>query len=100
LTKLFLVDYDIPIESRHSFYYMLKKDIIGFLLREVGDSLEKMRRYKELKRISLRELLAKVEYTKSSQSVVLTSSEELAKLVYARARKMGIAHLYEVRKIA
>ena len=98
--KLFLIDYDIPSERRHAFYYSLRKEVILFLLDGIQDSIAKYRKFRELKKRTLRQLLEEIEYTKSTQSVILTSSEELAKIVHSIAAQFGVSNLYEVRRIA
>jgi len=97
---LYLVDYDIPIEKRHGFYYTLRKEIILSLLDGIEDSVKKYRRFRELKRLSLRQLLEQIEYTKSTQSVIITSSQKLAKTIHSIAQQYGKSNLYEVRKLA
>ena len=100
LTKLFLVDYDIPVEMRHKFYYSLRMEIIQLVLNNIEDNVKKYRKFRELKRKSLRQMLEEIEYTKSTQSVILTTSEKLAKIVHLTAAQFGKSNLYEVRRIA
>jgi len=98
--KLFLIDYDIPMDRRHSFYYSLRSEIIMFLLEKIEDTVIRYRKFRELKKMSLRQLLSEIEYTKSTQSVIITKNLKLAKIIHSIAIQYGTSNLYEVRKLA
>lgn len=97
---MYLIDYDVSSELRHQFYYLLRKEIISLLLDGVKNEIDRSKKFGELKKLSLKQLLSQIEYTKSTQSVIVTSSEKLAKIIHTTALKFGKSNLYEVRKIA
>ena len=97
---MYLIDYDIPAEMRHKFYYSLRMEIISLLLNKIEDSVQKYRKFKEYRRMSIRQLLNEIDYVKSSQSVILTKNMDLAKIIHSVAMQFGRSNLYEVRKLA
>ena len=92
---MYLIDYDIPAELRHQFYYDLRRNIIKFLL----DGVEDMVRRKQYKKMGLKQLLEKIGYVKSSRSVILVNDRKVAYLIHQTAKKYGYSNLFEVKKI-
>lgn len=101
--KLYLVDYDIPVEIRYKFYRYLQREIILYITNDNPELYRKALDYaksvKELRKIPFTKLLELFAIAKSTQSVILTPDFELAKRVLNVARKFGNANIYEVRPL-
>jgi len=84
---LYLVDYDIPVEHRFKFYYEVRKALRDILAPFKDKAFKSIAQARAL----ARELGI---YVKSTQSVVLTNSYDIAETIYKIARQYGIANFY------
>ena len=89
--ELFIVDYDVPVEKRKRFYRALRAAIAEYLWVERSE-VKSLTQAWELAR-------AGGAFVRSTQSVIVTDDERLARTVYNIASSFGRANLYRAEKV-
>jgi len=95
---VYIVDYDIPTYRRQLFYYHLRRQLAALVAPYVDDLYDGSGKPPTLDEI-FAYAAAHGIFARSTGSVIVTSDEAIAEVVYSIASQFGVANMYAGRKV-